>query len=432
MGGPAGHTAVPAGRLAESAREATDGVGIKVAYVMSRFPKLSETFVLNEMVALEKQGVTVELYPLLRERGDLVQDGSLPFVARAHYLPFLSWPILRSQAYWLRRRPRIYLATLRDIVRETFGSINFLVGALGIYPKVTHAARLMKADGVTHVHCHFASHPAVAGLVIHRLAAIPFSFTAHGSDLHVERRMLCVKVREAAFVAAISAYNRNLIVHDCGPEVADRVAVLRCGVDTSRFRPALLPRPIGPFSIVCVGTLHEVKGQAHLVEACRLLDAEGIAFRCTLVGDGPDRSMLEERIAAAGLNGRVQLVGSLVQDEVARVVQSADVLVAPSVPTRSGKREGIPVVLMEALACGVPAVASDLSGIPELVEHRVTGLLVPPGDANALADALRELERDPELRLRLGRVGRAKVEREFDLKTNAGLLAARFTAEAQE
>ena len=144
MGGPAGHTAVPAGRLAESAREASDCVGIKVAYVMSRFPKLSETFVLNEMVALEKQGVTVELYPLLRERGDLVQEGSLPFVARAHYLPFLSWPILRSQAYWLRRRPRIYLATLRDIVRETFGSIKL------VHPFFIFGHDVIKGFDITH------------------------------------------------------------------------------------------------------------------------------------------------------------------------------------------------------------------------------------------------------------------------------------------
>ncbi len=427
MSGPPGQTAAPERTGARQAHGTTPvAAGVTVAYVMSRFPKLSETFVMNEMLAVERQGAAVEVYPLLREHPETMHDAAEPLVERAHYLPFLSVPILGSQTYWLRRNPGAYLRAFGALVRGTIGSLNFLAGAVGIFPKVAHAARLMEEGGVTHVHCHFASHPAAAGFVIHRLTGIPYSFTAHGSDLHVERRMLREKVAEAGFVVAISRFNRNVIEEECGPASTDKVIVVHCGVDTDRFRPGHADRPGRPFTIVCVGTLHEVKGQSVLVDACAILAESQVSFRCLIVGDGPDRRMLERRIAEAGLDGRVELTGSLTQDRVAELVGSADVLAAPSVPTRKGKREGIPVVLMEALSCGVPAVASDLSGIPELVEDGVSGLLVPPGDAAALASALIELERDPALRERFGRAGRAKVEREFDLDRNAAQLAACF------
>jgi glycosyltransferase involved in cell wall biosynthesis len=185
-------------------------------------------------------------------------------------------------------------------------------------------------------------------------------------------------------------------------------------------------------TVICVGTLHEVKGQAYLVDACRLLAEEGVPVACTLVGDGQDRSALQRQIAAAGLEGRVTLLGRRTRAEVAELVLSADVLVAPSVPTARGKREGIPVALMEGMSGGVPVVASDISGIPELVEHEATGLLVPPRDARAIADALRRLHDDSSLRRRLGLAGREKVVREFDVRKSAAALARHFRAHARQ
>ncbi|MGH3091336.1 MAG: glycosyltransferase, partial [Gaiellaceae bacterium] len=153
---------------------------------------------------------------------------------------------------------------------------------------------------------------------------------------------------------------------------------------------------------------------------------------CTLVGDGEDRPDLEGRIADAGLDGRVTLTGGRTRAEVAELILSADVLAAPSVPTRRGKREGIPVALMEAMSGGIPVIASDISGIPELVEDEATGLLVPPRDARALADALRRLHDDPSLRRRLGHAGCEKVVREFDVRESARALAGRFRAHARQ
>jgi colanic acid/amylovoran biosynthesis glycosyltransferase len=420
-------------RLSASAEAAEDDRGrVKVAYVMSRFPKVSETFILGEILAVEDEGVDVELFPLLRERTDVVHPEAAALCERARFQPFLSLPILGSQLHFLRRSPRRYLGTLWALLRGTWGSLNFFVGAVGIFPKIAHAARLMEADGVAHVHCHFSSHPAAAGFVIRRLTGIPYSFTAHGSDLHVDRHMLREKVEEAAFVVAISDFNRDVILRECGEQVASNVVVIHCGVDTDLFRPRDASAPERPFTVVSVGTLHEVKGQSYLVDACRLLADEGIDVVCTLVGDGRDRAALERRIADAGLDARVTITGARTRAQVAELVLSADVLVAPSVPTKRGKREGIPVALMEAMSGGVPVVASDISGIPELVEHEATGLLVPPRDALALADALRRLHDDPHLRRRLGLAGREKVVREFDVRKSARELADRFRAHARQ
>jgi colanic acid/amylovoran biosynthesis glycosyltransferase len=412
---------------------------LRVAYVMSRFPKLTETFVLFEMIAVEGQGVAIELFPLLRERTSTVHPEAIPFVERARFLPFLSWAILRSQLWFLRNRPRRYLRTIGEMVRGTWGSPNFLVGGLAILPKVAHAARLMRAAGVDHVHCHFANHPALAGYIINRLVGLPYSFTAHGSDLHVDRHMLCEKVTAARFVVAISEDNRQVIELECPAAPAGRVSVIHCGVDTSVFRPAdgastrssrAAAAGGRQLEILAVGTLHEVKGQSVLVDACRELAARGVAVRARLVGDGPDRPMLTERIAAAGLEGQVQLLGTRTRQEIADLLGSTDVLVAPSVPTQAGKREGIPVVLMEAMSSGVPVVASRLSGIPEIVCDGVNGRLFPAGDATALADVLEQLAGDDGLRDRLGGAARATALREFDVDTNAGLLIDAIRAAA--
>jgi glycosyltransferase involved in cell wall biosynthesis len=398
-----------------------------VAYVMSRFPKLTETFILAELEAMDRAGVAIELYPLLRQTGEPVQPAAVRWVARAHYLPFVSVGILKAQWWFLRdgRRRRRYLRAFFDILRETWRSPNFLLGGIGIFPKVTRAAIDMGAAGVDHVHCHFANHPALAGWLIHRLVGIPYSFTAHGSDLHVDRTMLPTKVREAAFVVTISADNRSVIEKTAGEAAEGKVDVIHCGVDPKAFAPSDRAAA-GPLRIVAVGTLHEVKGQIHLIEACRLLAERGVAVTCRFIGDGPDRAALQARIEQYALGDSVALAGRMTTDAVAAELAAADVLVAPSVPTRGGKREGIPVVLMEAMAAGLPVVASRLSGIPELVTDGVSGLLVPPGDDAALADALASLAADPAVRARLGAAGRETVMRDFDVDRNAAALSDRI------
>ncbi len=408
------------------------GEKLKVAYIMSRFPKLTETFVLFEMLAVERQGVQIELYPLLREKTDVMHPEARAYVERAHFQPFISWPILRSQIHFLLRKPRAYLSTLWTLLRANWGSMRFFTGVLGIFPKTIHFAYLMREDGVEHVHAHFASHPAAAAFIIQRMTGIPYSFTGHGSDLNRDQHMLCEKVAEASFVVPISNFFKEMIVGRCGEQYRDKVIVIHCGVNTQIFQPGQLeerePATDG-FAIFCVGTLHEVKGQTYLIEACRLLHERGVEFMCHFVGGGPDLADLREQVERAGLNELVQFHGRRTHKEVAELLQGASVLVSPSVPTKDGRREGIPVVLMEAMASGLPVVATAMSGIPELVDDQHNGFLTAPGDAPAIADALEALYDDPGLGQRFAHAGREKVVEEFDLDKNAFILSRHFSEE---
>lgn len=426
-----------------------------IAYMMSRFPKLTETFVLFEMLALERQGARVEVFPLLRARNTtthpegagiwqklveivrppattaVMHPEAAAFVERAHFAPFFSWAIALAQLHYLVRRPVAYFGALWTLIRANWGSANFLLGGLAIFPKAVYFARKMEQLGVRHLHAHFANHPAAAAYVIHRLSGIPYSFTAHGADLQVDQHMLREKVQGAKFVVSISHDNRRLIEKVCGAAAAQNVKIVRCGVDTKVFnaptRNEDQPREL--LSIVCTGTLYEVKGHTYLIEACRLLRERGIPFVCRLIGDGPMRDELEVQVGEAKLAEAVLFLGRQTRQEIADWLQAADVLVAPSVPTAEGRREGIPVVLMEAMASGLPVVASKISGIPELVDDAQTGLLVPPRDPAALADALESLWSHPLQRKQLGLAARAKVQREFDLEKNAQQLLSMFVGE---
>jgi colanic acid/amylovoran biosynthesis glycosyltransferase len=405
----------------KASRSASNRHLFKVAYMMSRFPALTETFILYEMQAMENAGVQIEVYPLLRQKTDLMHDEAKIYIERAHYAPFISLPILRANLYYALRRPRRYFGALWSLLKGTWGSLRYFTGAIGIFPKSVLFARLMVAEKVSHIHAHFASHPAAAAFVISRLVGIPFSFTAHGSDIHRDQTMLREKVEEAAFALPISSYNRDVILRACEGRYGDKLLVVHCGIDTDFFSPhsgnGELPK-LAKFTIMCIGTLHEVKGQAYLIKACRLLRDRAVDLNCIFVGDGPDMATLQQLVDKQKLHDIVQFKGRRTRTEILQFLREVDVLVAPSVPSRDGRREGIPVVLMEAMACGLPVVASCLSGIPELVDDGQSGLLVSPRDVPGLAAAIRELHDDESLRKRLGKAGRAKVEKDFNLIKN--------------
>ncbi|MCU1355517.1 MAG: glycosyltransferase [Acidimicrobiales bacterium] len=396
--------------------------GPRVAYVVSRFPRLTETFILTEAVAMVAAGVRLSLHPLRHERHGVAQPDATALAHLVDPSGLFSGAVARRQVAELARHPRVYLRTLAAVVRGTWGSRRFLVGGLVAFPYAVDLARRLEADGVEHVHCHFASHPAVVGFVVHRLTGIPFSFTAHGSDLHRDRHMLREKVEEAAFVATVSEHNRDVIVAACGPGSEAKVAVVRCGIDRARFPARARDRGDGPFRLLCTGTLHEVKGQRHLVDASAILVAAGREVRATLIGDGPDRRALSAQIASLGLEDVVELTGELRQPQVAELLAEADAVVVPSVPSADGRREGLPVVVLEALSAGVPVVASRLSGIPEAARDGETGLLAEPRDAAGLATAIGRLMDDPDLAVRLSAAGRALVAAEFDPAASAARL----------
>jgi colanic acid/amylovoran biosynthesis glycosyltransferase len=396
----------------------------RVAYIMSRFPKLSETFVLNEMAAAEALGADVAVYPLLRERPTVQHAEADAWTRRAHHYRVFSPLNVTAIMWFLCRRPAVLLSVLVEVLRGTAGSLKFRAGAAVMFPKAVRFAFEMQRAGIQHVHAHFATHPALVGFVVHRLTGIPFSFTAHGSDLHVDRCMLAEKVRAAAFAVAVSQYNRDVMIRECGPGAAGKIHVVHCGVDLSTFAPSRPGPPSGHFTIVCVASLVQVKGHRFLVDACHILRQRGVAFGCEVIGDGPLRKSLERLIADRQLEAHVILMGGLPRDQVAARLSVADAAVLASHPTADGRKEGIPVALMEAMASGLPCVATAISGIPELVEDEVSGLLVPSGNAVRLADALERLAGDPVLRQKLGAAARKKIEEEFELRSNTARLLA--------
>jgi glycosyltransferase involved in cell wall biosynthesis len=240
--------------------------------------------------------------------------------------------------------------------------------------------------------------------------------------------MLREKAAAARFVVTISEFNRRLLAEACGPAVAAKVHVVRCGVDPAAFG-SLARRPPAVPTFVCVASLREYKGHAVLLDAVGLLRARGRRIRVVLVGDGELRRALEARVARDGLSSVVELRGALPHQEIPGVLAGATAMVLPSVRSRDGQMEGIPVALMEAMAARVPVIATRLSGIPELVRDGETGLLVPERDAPALAAAMERLADDPGLGAQLAGEGRRAVRERFDRSRNVAQLAALFDGE---
>lgn len=419
---------MPVAALAENTPNMDNHTNVKIAYTMSRFPKLTETFILYEILALEKMGVQVELYPLIREHQSVVHPEAAKMIPRGHFHPLLSLEMIPAHWHFITRKPGVYFGTLIEALKSTLGSINFFVGILGMWPKTVLMAFKMAKQGITHLHAHFANHPAAAAFIINKLTGIPYSFTAHGSDLHVERRMLDKKVEASAFAVTISKFNKNLILEECGGRFDHKVEIVHCGVNPDEFKPELAGKKERPFQIVCIASFEEVKGHKYLIEACEILDKKGLDFECHFVGYGPLKKQITQLVTHLGLDKRIIIHPPLPRPEIIKMYARCHVKVLPSVPTKEGKREGIPVVLMEAMAMGLPVVSSQLSGIPELVEDGKSGILTQPCDVQALADALERLYRDPELRLKMGSAGRQKVLREFNLLNNAEQLSQLFLA----
>jgi glycosyltransferase involved in cell wall biosynthesis len=391
----------------------------RIAYLMSWFPAVTETFILYEMLELERLGIEVQPFSLFGSFPGPTHPGADDLIARAKHAPTFSWSMIAAQPYWLRRKPLTYLRAWWRALAGNARSPRFFLSAFVVVPKAMWLARKIEAEGISHIHAHWATHPTLAALTISEMTGCAFSFTAHAHDLFVDRTMLRAKIEAARFVVTISEFNRALVRKCYGGDAAAKVHVVRCGIDTDAFarRPGRAENEV--FTVACVASLREYKGHRYLIEACRMLRDRGLRLRCFLLGTGVKQSHLRAQIAELGLDDTVQLLGAQPQTVVRDVLASVDAVVLPSITASDGQMEGIPVSLMEAMASELPVVATSLSGIPELVEHGKTGLLVPERDTAALADALERLARDPLLRRRLGVAARAQVLAGFTRAQNA-------------
>lgn len=396
-----------------------------IAYVVSWFPAITETFILDEVKDLRARGVDVEVFPLFAARGGEVHaawPGLRPFT---RYHRTVSWELVDAQLHWLRRRPGAYLRAWTQALRRNAPSPRLLVRAPIVVAKAALLARRLEGRGVRHVHAHWATHPTLAAWVIQELAGIGYSFTAHAHDIQVDTAMLREKAARARFLVTISDFNRALLEAHCGPAAAGKVHVVRCGVDLDAFGRRLRQIPAEP-TFLCVASLREYKGHAVLLEAARILRDRRVDVRVLLVGDGELRRWIEARVARDHLGDRVKLLGALPHQQIPDLIAGATAMVLPSVRSRTGQMEGIPVALMEAMAAGVPVIATRLSGIPELVEDGRSGLLVPERDPVALAAAMQRIAEDPSLGEQLAEPARRAVREGFDRSQNVATLAALF------
>jgi colanic acid/amylovoran biosynthesis glycosyltransferase len=401
----------------------------KIAYIVSRFPHLPETFILREMISLEQLGWQIELYPLIVQQQDLIHQEARPWLARAHTVPWLSPEVLGANLGRLIRHPRQYLSLFWRTLMENLSSPKFLVRAVLLFPRAAWMANRLKKTGVTHIHAHYATHTALVAWLVNQMTGIPYSITVHAHDIFVEKPMLATKLQGSVFVSAVSEFNRKYLADLFGPWVQQKTQIIRCGIDPAYYGNEKQINPVGTdhLEIISVGSLQPYKGHIYLVKACAELQKRGIPFRCRIVGGGDLRSMLERSISEHHLEGRVELMGPRTQDEVSQLLRTANCYVQPSVITPSGKMEGIPVALMEAMASGIPVVATSISGIPELVKNGDTGWLVPPEDVKALAEVLSQIYTDPSEARKRASSGRRWVLDEFELSSNAKRLSLLFT-----
>ena len=398
---------------------------MKIAYLTGEYPRATDTFIQREVAALRDLGLEV-LTCSIRRTGDehLVGEEQKHEATRTfHVLPAVSNPLKMVQAE-LAMLPRLgrYFRALALAWRTAPKGIKGRLYNMIYFTEALVLAHHLRKNGVQHLHNHIAKSSCTVAMLASELSGIPYSFTLHGPDIFYapDHWRLDEKIARARFVACISEFCRSQAMFFSGQAHWDKLKIIHCGVEPDRYTSGARDGS----KLMFVGRLAAVKGVPVLLEA--LAEARVIRpdLTLTLVGDGPDRARLEAEAQSRGLREAVRFVGYKSQAEVAKLLASHDALVLPSFA------EGVPVVLMEAMAARIPAIATAVGGVSELVRDGETGCLVPPGDAAVLCDAILLLMNDSALRQRMGDAGRAKVEAGFTATTEAARLAHLFRAGA--
>ena len=375
----------------------------RIGYVAKVYPRFSETFVVNELLAHERAGCDLEVFSLRPPEGGRFHASVAEVRAPITYVP--SHGIKAADLWGLLRGQDIAPVRDHDDARDVF--------------QAAWLAREARRRGIDHLHAHFANVAAEVARLAARLAGVGWSMTAHAKDIfheEVDPERLGRLLRDARATVTVSEFNARHLRELC-PEAAPRVHRVYNGLDLAAFAWS---SPVArPPRVVAVGRLVEKKGFGVLVEACARLAAAGRPVHCDIVGGGPHQEALAARVEEFGLGAGVRLLGPRTQDEVRERVGGAAVLAAPCIVGADGNRDGMPTVLLEAMALGTPCVSTPVTGIPELVRDGETGLLVAENDPAALAAALERLLEDPPLRERLARAGRELLERSFQADRSA-------------
>lgn len=391
---------------------------LRIAYMTGEYPRATDTFIQREVAALRDRGVYVETFSVRRpaEREFVGPEQRAERDRTSYLLPACPWELFRSHVALLVQSPGQYLRALALSVGVRPPGIKALVWQLAYFAEAGLVARRMQRQGLIHLHNHFSNSSCSVAMLASALGGFTFSFTMHGPSEFFEPKYwrLDEKLRRALFVCCISDFCRSQGMIFAPSDRWDRMHVVHCGVDPGAFEPV---RHQGRGRrILFVGRMAAVKGLPVLLDAISLLKRDHPDIMLSLAGDGPERVQLERRAAEAGLGDNARFLGYQSQAQVRQLLAETDVFAMASFA------EGVPVVLMEAMAAGVPVVATRIAGIPELVEDGTSGFLVPPGNPHPLAHRIGELLADSELRNRFAGAARQKIERDFNLATETGRL----------
>ena len=389
-----------------------------IGYVVKRYPRYSETFIVNEILTHEAAGADLEIFALNPPVDTHFQN----IISRVRApVTYLNTKSEKASALWLS-------------LQELSAEIPCLWSKLGaaqseeikeLWQAIMLASEV-KRRKITHLHAHFATAAATVARLAANFAEIPYTITAHAKDIFHESAQsddLAIKFNNAATVITISNYNLNYLAERF-PEI--NLKLIHNGLELELF-PFKAPTNRPPH-IVAVGRLVEKKGLTDLIDACTILAKSEHNFQCEIIGTGELEEELKNQIESLGLNNVVKLLGPKPQHEVITKVQEACVFAAPCVIGQDGNRDGLPTVLLEAMALGTPCISTDVTGIPEVVQHGKTGLQVPQHNPQALAKALGTLLDDAALRVRLATQARTLIEEEFDIEKNASQLREVFAS----
>lgn len=390
------------------------------------YPQTSETFVANEILRHERNGLPMHIYSLRRPTEDVKHDVVRQVKTAVTYMPDPLWKSWRSILNDLRTLRREEPARFR----ETLGYVRgkFLKHrSFEVWKRFFQAAALgqtMRRDGVEHVHAHFAHSATQVTLIASMLTGVKFSFTGHAKDIYTASRSdLREKLSRASFALTCTGANQRYMRDVAGSELRDKIQLAYHGVDTTKFTPGRRIASSDVPHILSVGRLVKKKGFLDLIQAFATLRDRGVSFRATIVGEGDERKRIEARIEKLNLGEIVSVPGAVSQEALVEIYRSATVFALPCRVLDNGDRDGIPNVLLEAMAVGLPVVSSPISGIPEAVHNNENGLLVGERDVSALASALELLLFDSDLRARLGTAAHETIINDFSADAMADRLA---------
>jgi colanic acid/amylovoran biosynthesis glycosyltransferase len=386
----------------------------QLAYLFERFPAFTKTFCAREVAELYRQNYRVPVFSIRRPNDERPVNIPLDEV-EIHYLPDSNSPFFKIPTRWASRRFAEYWQ--REV--DSRDKHRF-------FEAIYLGSRLKKA-GIKHLHVHFAGMAARTAWWIKKLFGTSYSITGHANDIFVEkpdqRVPLESLIEEARFVVSVSDYGVHYLKSRF-PFAANKIYRVYNGIDLAQFiRAEPGARPV---RIISVGRLIPKKGYAELVEACSLLNKQGLDFHCTIIGGGPEHLPLRQLITARGLDQIIELVGPKSQIEIVELLARSQIFVFPARRDETGDQDNLPTVLIEAMASGLPIVTSSLAGIPEIITDQINGILVPQQAPEALSSAIRSLLLDPKKRENLGASGLSTAREKFSLMTTVQELIGIF------